>query len=146
MKINHPVTDHEVHMKKGTILVTRTNLKGIVTFANDAFIEISGFSKDELIGANHNIVRHPDMPPAALKICGCAIKPAGPGQLRSKTEPKRVIFIGWKPMSRRFIKTANCMNICQFVIRLNVNKSCRPRRCISNSMPIKPGCVLKAWF
>lgn len=66
MKINHPVTDHEVIMKPGTILVTRTNLKGIITYANDAFIEISGFSKDELIGSNHNVVRHPDMPPAAF--------------------------------------------------------------------------------
>jgi len=72
MKINHPVTDHEVLMKKGTILVTRTNLKGIITYANDAFIEISGFSKDELLGANHNIVRHPDMPPAAFEdLWGC---------------------------------------------------------------------------
>lgn len=66
MKINHPVTDHEVIMKPGTILVTRTNLKGIITYANDAFIDISGFSKDELIGSNHNVVRHPDMPPAAF--------------------------------------------------------------------------------
>jgi methyl-accepting chemotaxis protein len=45
-----PVTDNEVMMKDGTILVTRTNLKGVITYANDAFVEISGFSYDELIG------------------------------------------------------------------------------------------------
>jgi len=66
MKINMPVTDKEVLMKPGTILVTRTNLKGIITYANDAFIEISGFSREELIGKNHNMVRHPDMPTVAF--------------------------------------------------------------------------------
>lgn len=67
MKINHPVTDREVVMKEDTILVTKTDLKGRIIYANDAFVEISGFSRDELIGANHNIVRHPDMPPEAFE-------------------------------------------------------------------------------
>jgi len=72
MKINMPVTDHEVTMKKGDILVTRTNLKGVITYANQAFIEISGFSKDELVGKSHNVVRHPDMPSAAFEdLWGC---------------------------------------------------------------------------
>lgn len=66
MKINHPVTDREVLMKEGTILVTKTDLKGRIVYANEAFIEISGFSKDELLGQNHNVVRHPDMPPEAF--------------------------------------------------------------------------------
>lgn len=69
-----PVTDHEVTMKEGTILVTRTNLKGIITYANDAFIEISGFSYDELVGKNHNIVRHPDMPEVAFQDLWNTIK------------------------------------------------------------------------
>jgi len=67
MKINMPVTDKEVLMKDGTILVTRTNLKGIITYANDAFVEISGFSYNELVGHNHNMVRHPDMPAVAFQ-------------------------------------------------------------------------------
>ncbi len=67
MKVNMPVTDTEVIMKEGTILVTRTNLKGIITYANDAFVEISGFSYDELVGKNHNVVRHPDMPAVAFQ-------------------------------------------------------------------------------
>ncbi len=78
MKINMPVTDHEVSMGKGDILVTRTNLKGIITYVNRAFIEISGFSEDELVGKNHNVVRHPDMPSAAFEdlwVCCKAGKP-----------------------------------------------------------------------
>lgn len=43
-------------------LVSKTNTEGIITYVNDAFIEISGFTKDELIGKPHSIVRHPDMP------------------------------------------------------------------------------------
>ena len=66
MKINQPVTQREVPMKDGTILVSKTDLKGRITFCNDEFVQISGFSERELIGASHNIVRHPDMPPAAF--------------------------------------------------------------------------------
>jgi len=49
------------------LIVSRTNLQGIITYANDTFIEISGYTKDELIGQNHNIVRHPDMPKIIFK-------------------------------------------------------------------------------
>ncbi len=88
MKLNHPVTDREVMMKAGTILVTRTNLKGIITYANDAFIEISGFSKDELIGANHNLVRHPDMPPAAFADLWMCLKAGRPWTAPVKNRTK----------------------------------------------------------
>lgn len=88
MKINHPVTDREVMMKAGTILVTRTNLKGIITYANDAFIEISGFSKAELIGANHNVVRHPDMPPEAFEDLWRCLKAGRPWTAPVKNRTK----------------------------------------------------------
>lgn len=61
-----PVTDHEVVMQEGQTIVSKTNLKGAITYVNRDFIEISGFSEAELIGKNHNIVRHPDMPPEAF--------------------------------------------------------------------------------
>lgn len=43
-------------------IVSKTNHKGVITFANDKFCKISGYSKEELIGKNHNILRHPNMP------------------------------------------------------------------------------------
>lgn len=67
MKINLPVTGIEHPVPVGRSLVSRTDTKGIITYANDAFIEVSGFSRDELVGRNHNIVRHPDIPPAIFE-------------------------------------------------------------------------------
>jgi len=67
MKKNMPVTNNEVHMTEGQTLVSKTDLKGAITYANPSFIVISGFSEAELIGKNHNMVRHPDMPPAAFQ-------------------------------------------------------------------------------
>ncbi len=65
MKINLPVTQTEKPFTRGTI-VTKTDLKGVITYANDAFVQLSGFEREELLGSNQNIVRHPDMPPAAF--------------------------------------------------------------------------------
>lgn len=51
----------------GKLIVSRTDLNGVITHVNDAFVEISGYHIDELIGQQHYILRHPDMPKAAYK-------------------------------------------------------------------------------
>ncbi len=66
MKINMPVTDVEYILTDNDSLVSKTDLKGIITYINDDFLRVSGFPKHELIGVPHNIVRHPDMPPEAF--------------------------------------------------------------------------------
>lgn len=58
--------DEEYIFEKG-LIISSTDLKGIITYANRKFCEIAGYNKDELTGKNHNIVRHPDMPKAAFK-------------------------------------------------------------------------------
>jgi len=80
MKINMPLTNNEVILKKGTILVSRTDLMGRITYVNDAFVETSGFTRDELMGAEHNIVRHPDMPAAAYEELWTTLKQLRPWQ------------------------------------------------------------------
>ncbi len=78
MKNNGPVTQRETPFPHGKYLVSKTDLKGIITYANDAFVEISGFSREELIGKSHNCVRHPDMPPAAFEDLWKTIKSGRP--------------------------------------------------------------------
>ncbi len=66
MRKNLPITGKEYLLPDGVQIVSRTDLKGLITFVNPEFIETSGFTEDELIGAPHNILRHPDMPAAAF--------------------------------------------------------------------------------
>ena len=78
MKINQPVTNKEQTIKDGSILCSRTDVKGIITFANKTFVEISGFSMQELVGRSHNIVRHPDMPPETFQDLWETVKQGKP--------------------------------------------------------------------
>ncbi|MCF6201000.1 MAG: PAS domain S-box protein [Hydrogenimonas sp.] len=65
MKRPNPI-DEEFTFVDG-IIISETDLNGIITYANRKFIEISGYTKEELIGQPHSIIRHPDMPKAAFK-------------------------------------------------------------------------------
>jgi len=68
MRKNLPITNQEKTFQNNEKLISTTDLKGNIVHCNDAFIEISGFDKSELIGSPHNIVRHPDMPQEAFQI------------------------------------------------------------------------------
>src|SRR5690606_1262664 len=61
-------------VREDQYLISRTDLKGRIVHANHAFVEVSGFTLDELIGSPHNLVRHPDMPPAAFGDLWATIK------------------------------------------------------------------------
>ena len=67
MRTNLPVVDQEFVIEPGETIVSTTDLKGRITYCNDAFIHTSGFSQDELMGQPHNMVRHPDMPEEAFR-------------------------------------------------------------------------------
>jgi len=73
MKNNQPVTQRE-HTLGSDQLMSTTDLKGVITDVNDAFVRVSGFSREELLGHAHNLVRHPDMPPAAFAQLWAALK------------------------------------------------------------------------
>lgn len=74
MKINLPITGQERLFPADMTLVSKTDTKGIITFANRDFVEVCGFSEQELVGANHNIIRHPDMPPVAFDVMWKTLK------------------------------------------------------------------------
>ncbi len=62
MRTNLPVTQNEYVLRDDHMIVSKTDLKGQITYINRDFLEVSGFTEAELIGQPHNIVRHPDMP------------------------------------------------------------------------------------
>ena len=66
MRNNQPITQRERTFPAQQRLISTTDAKGVITYCNDAFVEISGFSREELMRAPHNLVRHPDVPPAVF--------------------------------------------------------------------------------
>lgn len=58
---------HETEVPENEVIISRTDLHGVITYVNDTFAQISGYSADELIGRPHNILRHPDMPSSVFK-------------------------------------------------------------------------------
>ena len=74
MRTNHPVTQQEKTFSADTKLISVTDLQGNITDCNQAFVDVSGFSREELIGQPHNIVRHPDMPVEAFRTMWAQLK------------------------------------------------------------------------
>ncbi len=66
MRVNQPVTQRERLYPSHQNLISTTDLESRITYANDEFCQIAGFTLEELQGAPHNLVRHPDMPPQAF--------------------------------------------------------------------------------
>ncbi len=61
-------TGREQTFSENDIIVSKTDLKGLITYANRTFLEVSGYSEEELLGQPHNIIRHPDMPQCVFKL------------------------------------------------------------------------------
>ncbi|MEA1892390.1 MAG: PAS domain-containing protein [Campylobacterota bacterium] len=67
--MTHPEPiDNEIKLSPKRYIVSKTDPKGIITYSNDYFVEICGYTQEELIGQPHSIVRHPDMPKIAFKL------------------------------------------------------------------------------
>jgi len=68
MKRKIQPTQKERVMRDNDFIVSKTDLKGRITYANKIFIEFSGYSQDELLNTQHNVIRHPDMPRAVFNL------------------------------------------------------------------------------
>jgi PAS domain S-box-containing protein len=66
MRDNGPLTGRNIPVTPGSFLVSRTDPRGVITYANRGFVAISGYSREEMLGQPHNLLRHKDMPPAAF--------------------------------------------------------------------------------
>ncbi|MGV8712492.1 MAG: methyl-accepting chemotaxis protein [Nitrosomonas sp.] len=67
MRVNLPVSNIEYFFDEEKLLLSTTDTKGRITYVNQAFIEVSGYLEEELLGKAHNLIRHPDMPPEAFE-------------------------------------------------------------------------------
>jgi PAS domain S-box-containing protein len=61
-------TNQERVMRENDFIVSKTDMTGRIIYGNEIFIEFSGYSEEELLGSQHNIIRHPDMPRAVFKL------------------------------------------------------------------------------
>ncbi|MCE0490252.1 methyl-accepting chemotaxis protein [Pantoea sp. Mb-10] len=78
MRNNQPVTQQEFVFDDDATLMSTTDLNSHITYANDAFIDVSGFTPEEVNGQPHNMVRHPDMPPEAFADMWATLKQGEP--------------------------------------------------------------------
>ena len=88
MRNNLPVTQQEFVIPEGVTLVSTTDLQSRITYCNPAFVAVSGFERDELIGQPHNIVRHPDMPPEAFRDMWATLASGSPWSALVKNRRK----------------------------------------------------------
>lgn len=61
-------TSKEVFFDRDSLIVSKTNLKGHLTYMNDVFLDVAGYREQELVGKPHNVIRHPDMPRCVFKL------------------------------------------------------------------------------
>ncbi|MEI7536986.1 MAG: methyl-accepting chemotaxis protein [Comamonadaceae bacterium] len=78
MRTNLPVSKVEYELKDGASIVSKTDLRGIITYVNSDFIEASAFTDKELLGQPHSVVRHPDVPPEAFEDLWQTLKAGRP--------------------------------------------------------------------
>ncbi|RRS05118.1 PAS domain-containing methyl-accepting chemotaxis protein [Aquabacterium soli] len=88
MRKNFPITQNEFALVDGETLVSATDLKGRITYCNPAFVRVSGFLRDELIGQPHNLIRHPDMPSEAFRDLWATVQAGRPWSALVKNRRK----------------------------------------------------------
>ena len=91
----------ETEVPENELIVSRTDVNGRITYANETFAHISGYRVDELIGKPHNIVRHPDMPRSVFKEMWESLKREEIWRGNVKTDEKMVGIIGWTVWSNK---------------------------------------------
>jgi len=85
---NQPITGRETIFPEGELLVSQTDLESRITFVNRGFATVSGFTREELLGAPHNLIRHPEMPSEAFANLWSTVKAGRPweGLVKNRTK------------------------------------------------------------
>jgi PAS domain S-box-containing protein len=85
------LTGQEITFDDGEFIVSKTDMSGKIIYGNAIFIKMSGYTEEELLGAPHNILRHPDMPKCIFKLLWQTIQKGN-----VKTAQKRTTTTGWR--------------------------------------------------
>jgi aerotaxis receptor len=95
MRKNLPVLDQEVEIGPSDKIMSKTDLKGKITFVNEAFCRISGYTSSELVGQPHNCIRHPEVPPAVFQDMWDTIKSGWPwnGIVKNRCKDGRFYWV-----------------------------------------------------
>ena len=101
MKSNMPVTQIEHALNDKATLLSTTDKESHITYANSAFIDASGFNEHQLMGEPHNIIRHPDMPPAAFADMWYTLQQETAGRGMVKTVDRMATITGFAPTLRQ---------------------------------------------
>jgi aerotaxis receptor len=133
MRLNLPVSQQNYDFPGDELLVSSTNTKGEITHCNPAFVRVSGYAYEELIGQPHNLIRHPDMPAAAFKDMWRTIAHGYPWTALVKNrrkngdhywvranvtpimeggKPSGYLSVRTKPSARRWPKPKRCTRAC----------------------------------
>src|SRR6218665_796198 len=88
MRNNGPVSQREYPFRGGETLVSTTDLQGRIIYCNSAFVTVSGYQREELLGQPHNMIRHPDMPPEAFRDMWATIQSGQPWSAMVKNRRK----------------------------------------------------------
>lgn len=89
------ILDEEIKLNHKKYIVSKTDLRGVITYGNDYFTEISGYKESELVGQPHNILRHPDMPRVIFKHVWDSISIGQPimGIIKNRAKDGRYYWI-----------------------------------------------------
>jgi PAS domain S-box-containing protein len=148
VRANLPVTPVEYALPAGQTLVSVTDLKGRITYCNPAFIAVSGYSRDELMGQPHNIVRHPDMPEEAFRDLWHTIQSGLPWtglvKNRRKNGDHYWVRANATPMKDGAASPATCRCApCRHAPRCRLPTRCTPACATSRSG--RSALALRAW-
>lgn len=102
-------TNAETKLQSNDFIVSKTDSKGKITYCNEIFMSIAGYKEQELMGKNHNIIRHPDMPKVAFKLAWELIQNGKEFFGFVKNMKKMVVFIGYLPILRLIMMKINLL-------------------------------------
>ena len=98
MRSNLPVTNVEREFREGETIVSKTDLRGVITYVNPYYCEMSGYTEHESVGQPHNYIRHPDMPEEAFADMWATLQKMKPwtGIVKNRCKKRRSLLGGGK--------------------------------------------------